>query len=169
MGLDPLILPPSDRPLNQFASTVASLATEPSVVFGLVYQVGQQECSRRTTLCGLVTPVGRRDTSRPYAPEGTQVRTMRDHTRKKEDTNIVNGKVGFQEVPFVLDTGTLISVVPEEFVGEEQMLSESVLLVDANGGEVRRPLAEVWLHVGDYPPNRRLRWPQERPLRARLY
>ena len=40
--------------------------------------------------------------------ERTQVRTMRDHTWKKEDTNIVNGKVGCQEVPFVLDTGALI-------------------------------------------------------------
>ena len=77
----------------------------------------------------------------------TQVRVVLHRPRLTKETNVVRGKVGCSEVEFVLDTGALISVVPEELVEKKQMLCETIIVVDANDGEVRRPLASVWIHV----------------------
>ena len=77
---------------------------------------------------------------KPAAP----VRTVCEHSA----TNIVPGKVGGRDTTIVLDTGARISVVPEELVEEDAFCDKTVMLLDANGGEVRRRIARVWLHVG---------------------
>lgn len=76
------------------------------------------------------------------------MRSVQKHSGSGKGANIMQGKVGCESTQFVLDTGAVISVVPDDVVNKEQMLGTSVTVVDANGGEVKRDLAEVWLHVG---------------------
>ncbi len=66
------------------------------------------------------------------------VRTMRPG---KE--NELRGMVGNIDLDFVLDTGASVSMVPQSCVSERQMTGECVVVEDANGGAVRRPLAKV--------------------------
>ena len=48
----------------------------------------------------------------------------------------------------MLDSGALISVVPSSVVHVNQFTGEHTVVLDANGGEARWPLADVWIHVG---------------------
>ena len=66
------------------------------------------------------------------------------------DANEILGSVGVKESVFVLDTGALISLVPDQLVQPCEYLDESVTLVDANGGEVKRPMAKVYFKLGSF-------------------
>ena len=60
----------------------------------------------------------------------------------------MRGKVGSRELDFVLDTGASVSMVPSSScVRYEQLLEECVIIEDAKGGAVRRPLAMVDISV----------------------
>lgn len=53
----------------------------------------------------------------------------------KGEANVIMGRVGGVEFPFVLDSGSNISVVPEYLVKSSQYTGESVCVGDANGGK----------------------------------
>lgn len=68
--------------------------------------------------------------------------------QRKGEMDAILGNVGMHETPFVLDSGASISVVPDDLVCAKERTGEFIHVSDANGGEMRRPVAIVELQVG---------------------
>ena len=80
--------------------------------------------------------------------EKATVRTVHHGGQQRKEANVVVGKVGCRTATIVLDKGAHISVVPDKLIEKEWYSEETVVVGDANGGEQRRKVAKVWLHVG---------------------
>ena len=65
-----------------------------------------------------------------------------------DNTNSITRSVDFRPLPFLLDTGASISVIPEEHASKGKLGKGKVTLLDANGGCKQRELAHVKLTVG---------------------
>ena len=120
------------------------------------YSCGKQghyssECSKQST------PIeeqkeGHKDAKKKEKPaKRVEVADISLKEREADDgseQNVLNGRVGDHFLPFVLDSGAHITVVPAEVVDEELISNETILIRDANGGLQKRRTAEVLLTIG---------------------
>ena len=66
----------------------------------------------------------------------------------KKDINILTGTIAGKELPFILDSGARITMMPSEMVGEAYYTGQVTLVKDANGGTTERELARVTFEIG---------------------
>ena len=64
------------------------------------------------------------------------------------EQNVLNRRIGDHFLPFVLDYGAHITVVPAEVVDEEMVSNETILIREANGRLHKHRMAEVLLTIG---------------------
>jgi len=81
-------------------------------------------------------------------PEKKSYKNNRISIPDLQDCNILPGKIGDYEVPFLLDSGAQISVVPIEFVPEAAKTGETVKVKGFGGEAVSREVAKVKIHLG---------------------
>ena len=68
--------------------------------------------------------------------------------KRCDKSHIVNGFINGKEVPVLLDSGAMITVVPEPFVAKEQYVGENTTLHGFNRSPVVLPLANVVIQIG---------------------
>ena len=62
----------------------------------------------------------------------------------------VDGCVGEHECQMTIDTGAQKTVVKADLVKPEEYTGKSIRLLGFDGEAVTVPLAQVWLHIGEY-------------------
>ena len=81
------------------------------------------------------------------AKANPKVAAKRASSWRTTNEYVVRGLVGEKEFDFVLDTGASVCIVPESLVDESEYVHDTVVVLDANGGTVRRTVAKVKLQV----------------------
>ena len=80
--------------------------------------------------------------------DGKAVKGVTTADEVKKDINILTGTVAGKELPFILDSGARITMMPSEMVGEAYYTGQVTLVKDANGGTTERELARVTIEIG---------------------
>ena len=62
----------------------------------------------------------------------------------------VDGKIGVDQCSMTIDTGAQQTVVRADLVEDHEYTGETIRLMGYNGQTIVNPLAQVWLHVGEY-------------------
>ena len=88
---------------------------------------------------------GKKGHKRPDCPQVRRVVSPDRQTSLR-----VEGRVGEHGCQMTIDTGAQKTVVNADLVKSEEYTGGSIRLLGFNGGAVIVPLAEVWLHIGDY-------------------
>ena len=66
----------------------------------------------------------------------------------KTDINILTGTVAGKELPFILDYGAWITMMPSGMVGKAYYTGQVILVKNANGGTTETELARVTIVIG---------------------
>ena len=80
--------------------------------------------------------------------DGKAVKGVTTADEVKKDINILTGTVAGKELPFILDSGARITMMPSEMVGKAYYTGQVTLVKDANGGTTERELARVTIEIG---------------------